>query len=146
MSIATTLSGSRARLVAAALFMLSSAASAEAQPAPAPPPPLWDTQIGAAYVGTSGNTDTSTFGADFVVNRRWPVWLITATAAAIRASDEGETTAERYLALLHELQGLVGVPVRSGDHGAGGAEQPLRAEVRLPVAVLERAGVRVRED
>lgn len=98
MSIATTFSESRVRLVGAALFMLSSAGSAEAQPAPAPPPPLWDSQIGAAFVGTSGNTDTSTFGADFVVNRRWPVWLITATAAAIRASDEGETTAERYLA------------------------------------------------
>ena len=79
--------------------MLSSAASAAAQAPPPPPPPLWDSQVGAAFVGTSGNTDTSTFGADFVVNRRWPVWRITGTASrSAIASDEGERTAERYLA------------------------------------------------
>ena len=97
MSIATARRQSRARLWAAALFVLSSAASSAAQAPPPPPPPLWDSQVGAAFVGTSGNTDTSTFGADFVVNRRWPVWLMTATAAAVRASDDGDRTAERYL-------------------------------------------------
>jgi putative salt-induced outer membrane protein len=59
---------------------------------------LWDSQLGAAFVGTSGNTETSTIGADFAANRRWPLWKIGATAGAVRASDAGERTAERYLA------------------------------------------------
>ncbi len=84
---------------AAAFFLLSSTAIVTAQP-PDPPPPLWDTQLGAAYVGTSGNTDTSTFGADFLVNRRWPVWRLAGTAGAVRASDDGDLTAERYVGAL----------------------------------------------
>jgi putative salt-induced outer membrane protein YdiY len=80
--------------------------SADAQPVPPPPPPLWDSQLGAAFVGTSGNTDTSTFGADFIAHRRWPVWQIEATAAMVQASDEEETTAERYLATFRALRRL----------------------------------------
>ena len=63
----------------------------------AEPPPLWDVQVGAAFVGTSGNTDTSTLGADFSMHRRWPVWQIESTASAVRAEDRDVHTAERYI-------------------------------------------------
>ena len=83
----------------AVLSMLLAAETAQAQ-APTEPPPLWDSQIGASFVGTSGNTDTGTIGADFAYHGRWPVWKVESTATAIRASDSGRLTAERYLAAL----------------------------------------------
>jgi putative salt-induced outer membrane protein len=64
---------------------------------PPPPPPLWDIQLGAAFVGTSGNTDTSTTGADFSAHRRGLVWQLEATAKAVHTATDDETTAERYL-------------------------------------------------
>jgi putative salt-induced outer membrane protein len=64
---------------------------------PPPPPPLWDVQIGASFVGTSGNSDTSSAGADFGLHRRWPVWQIESSASAVRASNHDVRTAERYL-------------------------------------------------
>jgi putative salt-induced outer membrane protein len=81
-------------------FCLVAALPVSAQPAaptPPPPPPLWDTQVSAAFVGTSGNSDTSTIGADFSMHRRWPVWKIEATATAVRTTDSGTQKAERYL-------------------------------------------------
>ena len=61
------------------------------------PPRLWDAQVGASFVGTSGNSDTSATGADFAFHRRWPVWQIESTAALLRTSDHDASTAERYL-------------------------------------------------
>jgi putative salt-induced outer membrane protein len=87
------------RLFAAGVVVLGISASAAAQ-APPPPPPLWDAQVGATFVGTSGNSETSTVGADFSMHRRWPVWQIESTATAVRNTDRGERTAERYLASL----------------------------------------------
>jgi uncharacterized protein DUF481 len=48
-------------------------------------------------VGTSGNSDTTTVGADFQMHRRWPVWQIESMASAVRTTDHGTFTAERYL-------------------------------------------------
>jgi putative salt-induced outer membrane protein YdiY len=93
------------------LVLLALAATASAQSA-APPPPLWDSQVGGSFVGTSGNTDTSTIGADFAYHGRWPVWKIESTATAVRATDTGRRTAERYIAGLRgqrKLSALVGV-------------------------------------
>jgi putative salt-induced outer membrane protein len=70
---------------------------ADAQTPPKEPTPLWDVQIGASFVGTSGNSDTSSTGADFALHRRWPVWQIESTATAIKTSSEGIGRAERYL-------------------------------------------------
>src|SRR5881396_112339 len=78
------------------VFWLAAAAAA-AQTPPKEPPPLWDVQVGASFVGTSGNSDTSSTGADFALHRRWPVWQIESTATAIRTSSNGVDTAERYL-------------------------------------------------
>jgi putative salt-induced outer membrane protein YdiY len=86
------------RLLFVASFV-ASAATASAQPPPPPePPPLWDVQLGAAFVGTGGNSETATLGADFGAHRRWPLWKIEATATAVRTTDRGIETAERYLA------------------------------------------------
>lgn len=86
------------------LLLLTATIPARAQtPAPAnpstppPPPPLWDVQVGASFVGTGGNTETSSLGADFSAHHRGEVWQIESTATAVRASSEGLKTAERYL-------------------------------------------------
>jgi putative salt-induced outer membrane protein len=71
---------------------------AAAQTPPKEPPPLWETQVGGSFVGTSGNTETTTLGADFGLHRRWPVWQIESTATAVRVTDRDVRTAERYLA------------------------------------------------
>jgi putative salt-induced outer membrane protein YdiY len=85
-----------------ALILLVCATVTNAQVAPKEPPPLWDAQVGAAFVGTSGNSDTSTIGADFSMHRRWPLWQIESIATAVRSSEHGVTTAERFLG---ELRG-----------------------------------------
>jgi len=89
-----------ARLAMTMVVIVSVGPGAEAQaPAAAAPepPPIWDVQIGASLVGTSGNSDTDTLGADLGLHRRWPVWQIESTATAVRASVDGTQTAERYL-------------------------------------------------
>src|SRR4051812_17452542 len=85
----------------AGFFVVCLAATAAAQaPAPPPPPPLWDVQVGGSFVGTSGNSDTSTFGADFSAHHRGPVWKIESGATAVRSSSLDVATAERYLGML----------------------------------------------
>lgn len=87
------------RPIAAAIAMLAFSSISSAQtPPPKEPPPLWDVQIGASFVGTSGNSDTASTGADFAAHRRGLVWLIDATATAVQTSTDDQTTAERYLA------------------------------------------------
>jgi putative salt-induced outer membrane protein len=89
------------RRVLILLVLLFAALPAAAQPpAPPPPPPLWDAQIGASFVGTSGNSETSTLGADFSANHRGAIWKIESSATAVRSSSVEVTTAERYLGLL----------------------------------------------
>jgi putative salt-induced outer membrane protein YdiY len=81
---------------------------------PPPPPPLWDTQIGASFVGTKGNSDTASTGADFSAHRRGLIWQIESTATAVRTDTDDLTTAERYLGLVRvqrKLTPIVGVSV-----------------------------------
>jgi putative salt-induced outer membrane protein YdiY len=84
-----------------ALLLLSAtravAQAPAAAPAATPPPPLWDTQIGASFVGTSGNSDTSSLGADLAANWRGNPWGLASRATAVRATSRGIQTAERYL-------------------------------------------------
>jgi putative salt-induced outer membrane protein YdiY len=94
------------------LLFLTFARSAAAQTAAAPPkelPPLWDVQVGASFVGTSGNTDTSSTGADFAAHRRGLVWQIDSSATAVRASTSGTTTAARYLAQIQGSRKLTSI-------------------------------------
>jgi putative salt-induced outer membrane protein len=115
---------SRRFLVSLVVCLLGVARSAAGQPA-AEPPPAWEVLVGGAFVGTSGNTDTSTVGADFVMNRRWPVWQFEAAALTISTSDQGEQTAERYLAAFRARRPLtsrIGLSIGErleGDRFAG---------------------------
>lgn len=83
-----------------AFLLILCASAAFAQTPPKEPPPLWDAQVGASFVGTSGNSQTSSTGADFAAHRRGEVWKIDATATAVRTSDQGVDTAERYLGMV----------------------------------------------
>src|SRR5712675_141988 len=87
------------------VFILLIPAAATAQ-TPPPPPPLWDVQIGASFVGTSGNSDTSSTGADFGLHRRWLVWQLESAASAVRTSNQDVSTAERYLGSLRGQRNL----------------------------------------
>lgn len=80
------------------LPVILAAAPALADEAESPPEPLWKGSLGLAYLATSGNTDTQTFGLDFNMTRRPEPWGIELKAAFNRADDNGVTTAERYLA------------------------------------------------
>jgi len=79
------------------LILMTGIPFASAQTPPKEPPPLWDAQVGASFVGTTGNSDTSSTGADFAMHRRDQPWQIESTVTAVRASSQGIATAERYL-------------------------------------------------
>jgi len=86
------------RLLTILTVFYAGPAFAQAPPnAPKEPPPLWDLQLGASFVGTSGNSDTASTGADFAAHRRGEVWKLETTATAVHTSDKGDTTAERYI-------------------------------------------------
>ncbi len=59
--------------------------------------PLWEGSLGLAWVATSGNTDTSTLGLDFALDRRPEPWGLEFAARGNRAEDGGAKTAENYL-------------------------------------------------
>src|SRR3979411_1496499 len=91
----------RASMFAICVGILLAASRASPQaPGPPPTPPLWDAQVGASFVGTSGNSDTASTGADFSAHRRGLLWQIESGATAVRTNSLGETTAERYLGML----------------------------------------------
>jgi putative salt-induced outer membrane protein YdiY len=94
------------RIPSAVLLVLLAAARAGAQAPSLEPPPLWDVQIGASFVGTSGNSETTSTGADFAMHRRWTLWQIESTAAAVRTSDHDEVKAERYIGAIRGQRAL----------------------------------------
>ena len=101
------------RTLATLFICLTVSRSAPAQtPAAPPPPPLWDAQVGASFVGTNGNSDTASTGADFSAHRRGAIWQIESAATVVRTSSAEVTTAERYLGLLlgqRKLTPIVGL-------------------------------------
>ncbi len=60
-------------------------------------PPTWKGALGLAWVATSGNTDTSTFGLDFGLERKPEPWGLSFVVRGNRAEDKGSKTAENYL-------------------------------------------------
>jgi putative salt-induced outer membrane protein len=60
------------------------------------PEPNWVNSLGLSYVGTSGNTDTSSLGLDFKSTRKPTPWGLDFSASFTRADDNGVTTAEQY--------------------------------------------------
>jgi putative salt-induced outer membrane protein len=92
--------------VALSIVVASPSARAQAPAAAPPPPPLWDAQIGASFVGTSGNSDTASTGLDFAAHRRGAIWQLESTATAVRINSNDETTAERYLGMFRAQRTL----------------------------------------
>ena len=68
--------------------------------------PTWKGSLGLAWVGTSGNTDTSSFGLDFGLERKPDPWGLTFVARGTRADDSGQKTAENYLLSARAVRSL----------------------------------------
>jgi putative salt-induced outer membrane protein len=61
------------------------------------PEPAWVGSLGLSWVATSGNTDTSSIGADFALDRKPEPWGLSLAARGTRADDQGVKTAENFL-------------------------------------------------
>jgi len=86
-------------LFTSAVLTICVTTRAIAQAPPKEPPPLWDAQVAASFVGTSGNSDTASTGADFAAHRRGAVWLVDAAATAVVTHSNDVRTAERYFGM-----------------------------------------------
>jgi putative salt-induced outer membrane protein len=82
-------------LIVAMALLCAATQQARAQGAPQEQP-LLSLQLGFSYVATSGNSDTTSAGLDGTVRRNWERWGWESFARAVRASEAGTTTAERY--------------------------------------------------
>jgi putative salt-induced outer membrane protein len=98
---------------AALLLWLGAAGAALAQtpecPCPAPPPPpppQWFGKAELSFLSTSGNTDTTSLGANLEVNYNPKPWLFTLKGAVLHASSDGVTTAEAYSSSLRASREL----------------------------------------
>jgi putative salt-induced outer membrane protein len=58
----------------------------------------WQGNLGLAYLATSGNSETETFGLDFVLNREPDPWGLELFAHFNRGEQDSVKTAERYYA------------------------------------------------
>jgi putative salt-induced outer membrane protein len=70
------------------------------------PEPIWAGSLGLAWLATSGNTDTSTLGLDFALDRKPEPWGLELAARGNRAEDGGVTTAENYLVTARAVRKL----------------------------------------
>jgi putative salt-induced outer membrane protein len=59
--------------------------------------PAWKGSLGLSWVATSGNTDTSSFGLDFGLDRKAEPWGLGLVVKGNRSEDQGARTAENYL-------------------------------------------------
>jgi|YNPBryunderm2012_1023409.scaffolds.fasta_scaffold21902_2 putative salt-induced outer membrane protein YdiY len=79
------------------VLMAAVAVSAVSGWAPAQTP-HWDLKLGFSYLGTTGNSRTSSTGLSAAFQRTWGDAQLQAMASALRATDDGEKNAERFLA------------------------------------------------
>jgi putative salt-induced outer membrane protein len=87
-------SGARAACAAAAL--MAAAGPLAAQEPPPPPPKVWSTSAGVGLSLTSGNSDTSTFNANYsVVFDPHTRNVVKSTGLLIRGTADGELSANR---------------------------------------------------
>ena len=69
----------------------------------------WGDAVGASFVGTSGNTETTTVGGEFTLVRRWPAWRIESGASAIRTSDHDVRMRRTNLAAIRGKRQLTAI-------------------------------------
>ncbi len=58
----------------------------------------WTSSLGISWLATTGNSETTSAGIDLDTRRRGSTWEVTAKLSALRASKDGETSAERTTA------------------------------------------------
>ncbi|MDX2436335.1 MAG: DUF481 domain-containing protein [Acidobacteriota bacterium] len=68
--------------------------------------PIWVGSLGLGWMATSGNSDTSSFGLDFGLNRRPEPWGLGFVAGANRAENDGDLTAENYFVAARAVRKL----------------------------------------
>jgi putative salt-induced outer membrane protein len=68
--------------------------------------PTWKGSLGLAWVTTTGNSDTSTFGLDFGLERKPEPWGLIFVGRGNRAEDSGDLTAENYLVGARAIRSL----------------------------------------
>ena len=56
--------------------------------------PIWKGSLGLSWVATTGNTDTSSFGLDFGLDRKPDPWGLSFVVRGNRADDSGVKTAD----------------------------------------------------
>lgn len=78
------------------LLLAVAPAATLAQETEEPPPPPWSGNLGLSYLATSGNSDTTSFGFDGEIKRIPDPWGLLFLANYLKATDSGDTTAERY--------------------------------------------------
>jgi putative salt-induced outer membrane protein len=59
--------------------------------------PAWVGSLGLSWVATSGNSDTSSVGLDFNLEKKAEPWGLVFVGRGNKAKDSGTTTAENYL-------------------------------------------------
>jgi len=68
--------------------------------------PAWKGSLGLSWVATGGNTDTSSAGLDFAIERKVEPWGLAFAARGNTAQDSGVTTAENYFAVGRAMRAL----------------------------------------
>ena len=86
--------------------LLAAPAIAEEVKPPPPPPPLWSGKAEVAFISTSGNTDTQTFGGAAEVEYQPGVWSGKAKVAFIKSEANGTENARSFEALLRGARKL----------------------------------------
>lgn len=81
----------------AAVFVVTPAFAHEVEEEDGPEGP-WSGKASLGYLGTSGNTDTTNMSGAFEVAYAMEKWTHAFSAAAIKASEDNDTTAEAYVA------------------------------------------------
>jgi putative salt-induced outer membrane protein len=68
--------------------------------------PSWTGETGLSFVATSGNSDTQTLGLDLKFERKPEPWGVVFGGSFIRAEQDEELTAERYVGYVRGMRAL----------------------------------------
>lgn len=117
--------------------------------APSEEEPLWKNRLGFSFLATSGNTETSSLGLDFLAARRATPWGWELKALADRAEEDSETTAERFFAGARATRSLnarpelfLGVSFEQDEFAGVDLRTLLEAGVILKVKETEKQSLR----
>ena len=105
------------RRTLALLLLLGIPVPAFGQAPPAPPPPRQEGTAELAFVGTSGNSSTTTFSVAGEHVYRPPQWILRNRARIIRTETDGEVAADSLLYAFRAERRLTARMTAYGDYG-----------------------------